>query len=72
MLCHRLIVNDGPDIDYPLEDPATPSFGDVDIAYQVLGEAPIDLLLFTGSIIPIECMDEEPSMATFSAAPGDL
>jgi len=39
--------------------------GDVDIAYQVLGEGPLDLLLFTGGIIPIECMDEEPSMARF-------
>jgi len=39
--------------------------GDVDIAYQVLGEGPIDLLLFTGLLIPIECMDEEPSMARF-------
>ena len=39
--------------------------GEVDIAYQVLGHGPIDLLLFTGAIIPIECMDEEPSMARF-------
>jgi class 3 adenylate cyclase len=39
--------------------------GDVDIAYQVLGEGPVDLLLLTGLIIPIECMDEEPSMARF-------
>jgi class 3 adenylate cyclase len=37
----------------------------VDIAYQVLGEGPIDVLLYTGAIIPIECMDEEPSMARF-------
>jgi class 3 adenylate cyclase len=39
--------------------------GDVDIAYQVLGDGPIDLLLCTGMVIPIECMDEEPSMARF-------
>ena len=39
--------------------------GDADIAYQVLGEGPIDLLLFTSAIIPIECMDDEPSMARF-------
>jgi len=39
--------------------------GDVDIAYQVLGDGPRDLLLFTGAIIPIDCMDEEPSMARF-------
>jgi class 3 adenylate cyclase len=37
--------------------------GEVDIAYQVLGDGPVDLLLFTGALIPIECMDEEPSMA---------
>jgi class 3 adenylate cyclase len=39
--------------------------GEVDIAYQVLGDGPIDLLLYTGAIIPIDCMDEEPSMARF-------
>src|SRR5579863_3385588 len=39
--------------------------GEADIAYQVLGDGPVDLLLFTGAIIPIECMDEEPSMARF-------
>jgi class 3 adenylate cyclase len=39
--------------------------GDVEIAYQVIGDGPRDLLLFTGVIIPIECMDEEPSMARF-------
>jgi pimeloyl-ACP methyl ester carboxylesterase len=39
--------------------------GDVDIAYQVLGDGPLDLLLFTGWTLPIDCMDEEPSMARF-------
>lgn len=39
--------------------------GDADIAFQVLGEGPNDLLLFTGPVIPIDCMDEEPSMARF-------
>jgi class 3 adenylate cyclase len=39
--------------------------GDVDIAFQVLGDGPIDVLLYTGAIIPIDCMDEEPSMARF-------
>ena len=39
--------------------------GHADIAYQVLGEGPLDLLLLTGVIIPIECMDEEPSLARF-------
>ena len=39
--------------------------GEVEIAYQVLGDGPVDLLLFTGALIPIECIDEEPSMARF-------
>ena len=39
--------------------------GDLDIAYQVIGEGPIDLLLFTGAVVPIDCMDEEPSFARF-------
>ena len=39
--------------------------GDADIAYQVLGEGPLDMLHFTGAIIPIDCMDEEPSLARF-------
>jgi class 3 adenylate cyclase/pimeloyl-ACP methyl ester carboxylesterase len=39
--------------------------GDVDIAYQVLGDGPIDILFWPGFLIPIDCMDEEPSMARF-------
>jgi class 3 adenylate cyclase len=42
--------------------------GGVDVAYQVLGEGPPDrpdLLLYTGWMIPIDCMDDEPSMARF-------
>ncbi len=39
--------------------------GDVEIAYQVLGDGPIDLLLYTGGTTPIDCVDEEPSMARF-------
>ena len=39
--------------------------GDLDIAYQVLGEGPVDLLMYTGGTIPIDCMDEEPAMARF-------
>jgi len=37
--------------------------GDLDIAYQVLGAGPIDLLVYSGTGIPIDCVDEEPSMA---------
>jgi class 3 adenylate cyclase len=39
--------------------------GDLDIAYQVLGDGPIDLLVYMGMGIPIDCVDEEPSMARF-------
>ena len=39
--------------------------GDIEIAYQILGDGPLDLLLHTGWTIPIECMDDEPSMARF-------
>src|SRR5579864_8147700 len=39
--------------------------GGVDFAYQVLGEGPLDLLLLTGALIPIDCMDDEPVMARF-------
>jgi class 3 adenylate cyclase len=39
--------------------------GEVDIAYQVLGDGPPDLLLYTGSAVPIDCVDEEPSLARF-------
>ncbi len=41
------------------------SCGDVEVAYQVLGDGPIDLLLFTGGTTPIDCVDEEPAMARF-------
>jgi len=37
----------------------------VDIAYQVIGDGPVDLLLFTGLSIPIDMMDEEPGLARF-------
>jgi class 3 adenylate cyclase len=37
----------------------------VDIAYQVLGDGPVDLLLFSGVSIPIDCMDEEPALARY-------
>jgi class 3 adenylate cyclase/pimeloyl-ACP methyl ester carboxylesterase len=36
-----------------------------DIAYQVLGEGPVDLLLFTGLSVPIDVMDEEPGLARY-------
>jgi len=39
--------------------------GEIDIAYQVLGQGPHDLLMFPGNSIPIDCIDGEPSMARF-------
>jgi class 3 adenylate cyclase len=39
--------------------------GDIDIAYQVLGEGPSDLVMLPGSSIPIDCIDLEPSMSRF-------
>lgn len=37
----------------------------LDVAYQVLGDGPVDLLLYTGLNVPIEMMDEEPGLARF-------
>jgi len=39
--------------------------GDIDIAYQVLGDGPSDLLMLPGSSVPVDCIDLEPSMARF-------
>ncbi|MHA7653579.1 adenylate/guanylate cyclase domain-containing protein [Mycobacterium sp. ML4] len=39
--------------------------GDLDIAYQVFGEGPLDLVLLPGPSIPIDCIDSEPSMHRF-------
>jgi class 3 adenylate cyclase len=46
--------------------------GDLDIAYQVLGDGPVDLLVYTGALIPIDCVDEEPSMARFQRRLGSF
>jgi class 3 adenylate cyclase len=37
----------------------------VDIAYQVIGDGPVDVLLYTGLSVPIDMMDEEPGLARF-------
>jgi class 3 adenylate cyclase len=37
----------------------------MDIAYQVLGDGPNDLVIFSGPAIPIDCIDAEPSMHRF-------
>jgi class 3 adenylate cyclase len=41
------------------------SCGDVDIAYQVFGDGPTDLLVLPGPSIPIDTVDAEPSMYRF-------
>lgn len=41
------------------------SSGDVHIAYQVLGQRPLDLLLFTAANVSIDSMDEEPALVRF-------
>ena len=39
--------------------------GDVHIAYQVLGEGPIDLVVVPGWVTNVECFWEEPRSAGF-------
>ncbi|OBF80436.1 cyclase [Mycobacterium sp. 852002-51163_SCH5372311] len=39
--------------------------GDLDIAYQVLGEGPADLLVLSGPFVPIDSIDDEPSLHRF-------
>jgi len=41
------------------------SCGDTDIAYQVFGDGPTDLLMFSGPPIPVDSIDAEPSMFRF-------
>jgi class 3 adenylate cyclase len=41
------------------------SCGETDIAYQVFGDGPIDLVLLPGPSIPIDSVDAEPSMYRF-------
>jgi class 3 adenylate cyclase len=39
--------------------------GDLDIAYQVFGDGPIDLLVLPGPLIPFDSIDAEPSLYRF-------
>jgi class 3 adenylate cyclase len=39
--------------------------GEIDIAYQELGDGPHELLMYPGNSIPVDCIDTEPSMARF-------
>jgi class 3 adenylate cyclase len=39
--------------------------GDIDIAYQVVGEGPVDFLVLPGPIIPFDSIEAEPSLYRF-------
>ena len=39
--------------------------GDLDIAYQVLGDGPLDLLVLPGPLVPFDSIDAEPSLHRF-------
>jgi class 3 adenylate cyclase len=41
------------------------SRGDLDIAYQVIGDGPVDLVAMPGPFVPIDSIDSEPSMYRF-------
>jgi class 3 adenylate cyclase/pimeloyl-ACP methyl ester carboxylesterase len=41
------------------------SRGDLDIAFQVLGEGPVDVVMMPGPFIPIDSIDAEPAMYRF-------
>lgn len=41
------------------------SRGDLDIAYQVLGDGPCDVVMMPGPFIPIDSIDSEPAMYRF-------
>ncbi len=39
--------------------------GDLDIAYQVVGDGPLDLLVLPGPLVPFDSIDAEPSLHRF-------
>ncbi len=39
--------------------------GDIDIAYQVFGDGPVDLVVLPGPLIPIDSIDAEPALYRF-------
>lgn len=41
------------------------SCGDLDLAYQVLGDGPVDVVVMPGPFVPIDSIDSEPSMYRF-------
>ena len=42
------------------------------VAFQVVGDGPLDLLWFSGGLIPIDIMDEEPRLARFQRRLGSF
>jgi len=63
-----LSCSTGPDsFEAPMDDPTThyAKSGDFDIAYQVLGEGPVDLVFVPGWITHLDLQWEEPSLARF-------
>lgn len=40
----------------------------MDIAYQVLGDGPTDLLVLPGPFVPIDSIDDEPSCTASTGA----
>jgi hypothetical protein len=39
--------------------------GDLAVAFQVLSHGPMDILVFSGAIFPMDCLDEEPLWAVY-------
>lgn len=39
--------------------------GEIDLAFQVLGDGPNALLMLPGASVPIDCIEDEPSIARF-------
>jgi class 3 adenylate cyclase len=41
------------------------SCGDIDIAYQVVGNGPSDLVMLSGPLVPVDSIDDEPTFYRF-------
>lgn len=46
--------------------------GDVNIAYQVVGDGPIDLVFVAGAITNLEVLWEDPRLSAFLRAAGSV
>lgn len=54
-----MVANDGSEIHYARAP------GGHHLAYQVLGDGPLDVLMIQSSFVPVDAFDEEPSSARF-------